>query len=186
MNCGFPYHQQISPSGVSDNETAPLILVVEDDPCLLDLLFWLLTDEGGFRVLGASTGEGALNLLEETRLRPHLFLFDYELPKMNGLQLYDHLHACPGYGAIPCLMVSADPPFLAMRERHMVGLQKPYDIDRLLESVGMTIEKREQLSGESKSFESSVKGVRFEEETPLQKIGIRKSGKIVQDVGKIL
>jgi CheY-like chemotaxis protein len=116
----------------------PTILVVEDDPLLLDLAEELLTEEH-YRVLRATSGPQALQVAAGER--PHLFLLDYMLPGgMNGLELFDLLHARPGNEAIPALLVSASlPPQGELARRAIVALQKPYQIDALLAQVAALI-----------------------------------------------
>lgn len=65
------------------------ILVVEDDPDLRGLIEKLL-DEAGFRVSAASSGEQALELIEQ-RGFPHLALVDIVLPGIDGLSLAQRL-----------------------------------------------------------------------------------------------
>ena len=40
-------------------------------------------------------------------ITPDLSLLDYHLPGMNGLELYNHLHAVKGLEEVPTIMVSA-------------------------------------------------------------------------------
>jgi CheY-like chemotaxis protein len=111
----------------------PTILVVDDDPLLLDLAEELLTEEH-YRVLRATSGPQALQIVVEEH--PQLFLLDYMLPGMSGLELFDLLHARPGYETIPAIMVSAAlPAHDDLARRAVIGIQKPYEIDALLAQV---------------------------------------------------
>ena len=79
-----------------------MILVVEDDPEVRELLELFLKDEG-HRVVTASDGRTALDLVARGAVRPDLILADYNLPNgMDGLQLVaklrERLHrAVPGH-----------------------------------------------------------------------------------------
>lgn len=112
------------------------ILVVEDDPTMQDLLVLLLTEEH-YHVLAASSGEAALALLEQQHQVPRVLLLDYQLAgRMDGIELYDQLHARPGWRHICAILMSANlPPEEAICARHLIGLAKPFDIDVLLEHV---------------------------------------------------
>jgi DNA-binding response OmpR family regulator len=65
------------------------ILVVEDDPDLRGLIERLL-EEAGFQVSAASSGEQALDMIEQ-RGFPHLALVDIVLPGIDGLALAQRL-----------------------------------------------------------------------------------------------
>jgi DNA-binding response OmpR family regulator len=122
---------------VEDREdTLPTVLVVEDDKRLLELIAVVLSEETHCRVLEASTGAQALAITVNDH--PQLVLLDYRLSgKMNGLELYDQLHARDTRATIQAIVVSANVPELQheLQARHLVGIAKPFDLDELLDSV---------------------------------------------------
>ena len=70
------------------------VLVVEADPDLQWRLARMLTVEGN-RVVGTSSGDGALALVAEWPV--DLVLVSDELPGMEGIEVLRHLHErCPG------------------------------------------------------------------------------------------
>ena len=81
-------------------QTKSTILVVEDDPTLLDTLHYNLHKQG-YRVLTASHGRVAMTLAEEHK--PNLILLDVMLPIMDGITLCQKLRA-KGF-EIPILIV---------------------------------------------------------------------------------
>ena len=60
------------------------VLIVDDDPAMLRLLAKWIEAEG-FRVLRASDGRMAIDLIEAER--PRLLVADLEMPNLNGLEL---------------------------------------------------------------------------------------------------
>src|SRR4051812_30190142 len=60
------------------------VLVVDDDPDLLDLLVYALEREG-YSVLTATDGQQGLRRWETHK--PHLVLLDGKLPKLDGLEV---------------------------------------------------------------------------------------------------
>jgi CheY-like chemotaxis protein len=68
-------------------------------------------------------------------LKPNLFLLDYQLPSMNGIKLYDRLHAIKELADIPAIVFSANPPLQKVRERKLACLKKPVELDELLHTI---------------------------------------------------
>ncbi len=120
----------------SQEHDAPTVLVVEDDATLLELLVWVLSEEMHCRVLPASTGPRAITITAQET--PQLMLLDYRLAgSMNGLELYDLLHAREGWHDIQAIVVSANVPELQreLQLRHLTGIAKPFDVEELLAMV---------------------------------------------------
>jgi two-component system phosphate regulon response regulator PhoB len=82
----------------------PLILVVEDEPGLVEMLAYNLEREG-FRAATAGNGEEALLLAAEQT--PHLILLDWMLPLMSGLEVCRQLRRNPKSRDIPIIMLTA-------------------------------------------------------------------------------
>lgn len=83
---------------------APNILIVEDEPDLLELLRYNLVREG-YHVQVADTGEEGLRLARATP--PDLLLLDLMLPGMDGLEVCRTLKSRPGTADIPIIMLTA-------------------------------------------------------------------------------
>ena len=82
-----------------------LILLVEDDPANAQFFLHILTQEASFRVFWATNGRAALHFTQH--VKPQLFLLEYSLPDMNGIILYDRLHARKELATVPALIVGA-------------------------------------------------------------------------------
>jgi|SRR5579884_1652864 len=114
-----------------------LILVVEDDEAIGTLLVQLLAQEACYQALLAVDGFEALNVVRE--VKPDLFILDYQLPAMNGIQLYDSLHAISRLEKVPAILLSARLPQYEVEKRSLIGLGKPFDLDELLEMVNKAL-----------------------------------------------
>jgi CheY-like chemotaxis protein len=111
-----------------------IILLVEDDPDLLEIIEEVLSEES-YQVITARSGREALQIARWKR--PHLLLTDYLLVgSMDGITLCDMLRAMPDLADTPMLVMSADPPYEALRERQIPIMQKPFDLDDLLVQIG--------------------------------------------------
>lgn len=113
-----------------------LVLVVDDDADIRDTLCQVLEDEG-YRVAAAANGQLALDYLA-SHPAPNLIVLDLMMPVLDGWQFMVHKGANPALAGIPVLVVTAGDT----RARTSGGtlgsyqlLQKPFKLDRLLESV---------------------------------------------------
>jgi len=80
------------------------IVVIEDEPDILEVLTYNLRREG-FEVSGAQSGSVGLSLIR--REMPDLVLLDLMLPGMDGIEICRALKADPQTGNILIIMVTA-------------------------------------------------------------------------------
>jgi two-component system response regulator MprA len=108
------------------------ILVVDDEPSLLETVVEILQDEG-YDVLVASNGAEALDVLAQHE--PALILLDMRMPRMDGWEFAAALGAAGR--AIPILVMTAAQD--AYRWAHEIGavgaVPKPFTVDELLGMV---------------------------------------------------
>ena len=109
------------------------ILVVEDDPDIGSVLLDLFASETSYRAVLATDSLLALDIVKD--LKPDLFILNYWLPYMSGLELYDRLHAMPEFRDVPALFLSANMPVDEIARRGATAMEKPLDIDRLLQTI---------------------------------------------------
>ena len=83
---------------------APVVLVVDDEPDVVDLVRYRLRG-AGMTVLVATDGLAALHAAREHR--PDLVVLDLMLPHMNGEEVCRQLRADRETAAIPVLMLTA-------------------------------------------------------------------------------
>ncbi|MBA2392191.1 MAG: response regulator [Ktedonobacteraceae bacterium] len=109
------------------------ILLVEDDVSIGELLMDVLQEEGLYKVILATDGFQALKVA--STIHPLLFVLDYQLPGMNGFELYDRLHIMEGLREVPALFVSANVPVKELEKRHLQYIRKPFELDQLLDAI---------------------------------------------------
>jgi CheY-like chemotaxis protein len=113
--------------------TRPLVLVVDDDPDILEAICDILEAEG-YDVARARHGEEAL-LRVEVR-RPAVILLDLMMPVMDGVAFAQALRLRPALRDIPIVVISADGnPQRAASVGATGYLAKPFDIEALLAQV---------------------------------------------------
>jgi CheY-like chemotaxis protein len=116
-----------------DQRNSKTILVVEDDAFIGELLTLAISQETPFKALVVPDGFEALQLVHE--YKPSLFILDYHLPDMNGIALYDRLHALKELASTPALLISANLPNRELAKRQLTGMRKPFDLNLLLETI---------------------------------------------------
>ncbi len=84
-----------------DNAT---ILIVDDNPTNLQVLYGTLSSEG-YHLLVARSGEAALTIAKETQ--PALILLDIMMPRMSGFEVCRKIKSDPTTRDIPVIMVTA-------------------------------------------------------------------------------
>ena len=80
------------------------LLVVDDDPKVVDMVQQMLDGEG-FAIESAADGVEALTHLKGNQ--PDAILLDLLMPRMDGFQLIDEIHKQPRLGAIPIIVLTA-------------------------------------------------------------------------------
>ena len=128
-------------SSASSRVQPNYILIAEDDEEIGQFLLLMIEQETPYTPLWVITGHDALRVAQEHP--PLLFLLNYHLPSMTGLQLYDQLHTISGLETIPAIMVSATLPRAELKQRGIFGLDKPFDLDELLHLIEHAIQKHE-------------------------------------------
>jgi CheY-like chemotaxis protein len=118
---------------MSEAPGSELVLVVDDDPIVRGLICRALEDEG-LTVVAAENGELAVS--EATRARPSLVVLDVSLPVLASDVVAARLRQL-GPDDLPVLVITADGR--ASEKARALGayayLQKPFDIDRLVDLV---------------------------------------------------
>jgi CheY-like chemotaxis protein len=118
-----------------DRLAVPTILLVEDDPDIREMIRTLL-DMSGFAVVACDNAECGLNALREQEF--DLVLTDYALPRHSGLWLLDEAESEGLIQGTPVLIVTAHPNVEGPRGYEVI--QKPFDLDELVERVQQRME----------------------------------------------
>ena len=82
----------------------PKILVVDDEPDIVELISFNLKAEG-YQIFTAATGPEALN--QARAILPDLIVLDLMLPDLDGVAVCEILHRLPSTAPIPIIIVTA-------------------------------------------------------------------------------
>jgi len=110
-----------------------LIFIVEEDAIMEEFLVLALSDETPYQVIAVPNGFQALEAVKD--IKPQLFILDYLLPEMNGLELSDRLHSREDLAETPTIMYSTNLPTKELQKRQIMGLSKPFELDELLSAI---------------------------------------------------
>lgn len=100
-SAGSAAHEAKTPHGASGARLTRSVLVVDDEPAIVEVLSTYLRDEG-FAVHVAYDGEEALRAVR--RERPDLVLLDLSLPKISGAEVFREIRRD---SEIPVIMVTS-------------------------------------------------------------------------------
>lgn len=128
----------------SSQENKPVILIVDDTPANLHLLFEILSGRG-YYVHAVSNGRAAL---ESVRISPpDLILLDVMMPEMDGYEVCRHLQADEQTRDIPVLFISAldavQDKVKAFRAGGVDYIHRPFQIEEILARVQTHLRLRE-------------------------------------------
>ncbi len=120
------------------------VLVVDDDPAIVEMLTDVLERDGRFEVITATTGFDAG--LRTREFHPDVILLDYMLPDINGNAVCRSIRSDEGLKDVRIIIVSG------VIDREQVDrlfadgaddfIQKPFDIEHLVNRIVELVDKR--------------------------------------------
>jgi two-component system, OmpR family, response regulator len=114
------------------------VLVVDDDPEIVELFVDVLERDGRFEVRTASTGYDAGILTHE--FNPDLIILDYMLPDINGNVVCQTIRQNPNFEDIKIIIVSGVVNQDEINDLLKAGaddfVKKPFNIEKLIERIG--------------------------------------------------
>jgi DNA-binding response OmpR family regulator len=117
--------------------SAPAILIVDDDPEIVEMTAMLLAG-AGYEIRRASGGDAALD--EVRQGRPDLVLLDINMPGMNGWEVLRLLKEDEDTRDVPVIMFSVNyeirEKLHALQQGAVDYITKPFDTEGLLRRVG--------------------------------------------------
>ena len=113
------------------------ILVVDDDPDLVELITDVLDRDGRFQVKSVNNGFGAGMLVKE--YRPDLVVLDVMLPDINGKEVCRLVRSEKSLDSVKIICISGMVEEDKVDELKAAGaddfIRKPFEVDRLVERI---------------------------------------------------
>ena len=129
----------------------PLILIVEDEPPLVEMLKYNF-ESAGFRTSVATDGQEALFQAEE--LTPDLILLDWMLPEYSGIEICRKLRDRDATKSVPIIMLTArseeDDRILGLNSGADDYVVKPFSPKELVARVQATLRRSQPRFAEDK------------------------------------
>jgi CheY-like chemotaxis protein len=116
------------------------ILLIEDEEAIRSIIKEALSD---YILVATEDTDNIFALIDEHK--PDLVMLDYLLPKINGGELCHQIKVNPITSHIPVVIISGYPRVLYSLGSYGSDaiLEKPFDLDKLLETVAQFFEGHE-------------------------------------------
>jgi len=139
------------------DENKTRVLVVDDEPSILELLRTAMVALGGYDVETAESGRQALAMLGDGEPRFNVILLDIQMPEMNGVDVCSRIRTTVGYRDIPVIMLTAmsqmdyvDKAFLAGATDYVT---KPFNFEDLRARVAKALRAYEEKQADAQDGE---------------------------------
>jgi two-component system nitrogen regulation response regulator NtrX len=113
---------------------ADTVLIVDDEPSIIQSLYGILTDEG-FEVMTADGGLKALDIIKETI--PDIILLDIWMPDIDGIETLERIREL--YPSVQVIMISGHGTIETAVRATKLGaydfIEKPLSLEKVLLSV---------------------------------------------------
>jgi two-component system OmpR family response regulator len=133
---------------MSEQENSPRILVVDDEPNIVEVVTMALRFQG-FTVEGAASGREALAAVAS--FKPHLIVLDVMLPDMEGFEVAERLGA--QRAGVPIIFLTARDA-TSDKVRGLSGggddyMTKPFSLEELVARIRTILRRTGQAAAES-------------------------------------
>ncbi|MBI4783084.1 MAG: response regulator [Oscillatoriophycideae cyanobacterium NC_groundwater_1537_Pr4_S-0.65um_50_18] len=121
--------------------TTKRVLVVDDEPNILEIVALCLQRLGGWEAVTASSGQEALRLVRTER--PDAIVLDVMMPEMDGFTFLKYLRADPITQAIPVVLLTGKSHFPNQHLFPQLGIvqtiPKPFEAVELVQEIAKVL-----------------------------------------------
>jgi chemosensory pili system protein ChpA (sensor histidine kinase/response regulator) len=133
--------KKLQSSTISTVKSNLLRVLIVDDSLSVRKSLTQLVEDAGFEPIQASDGVEAMNLLEKEQA--DIALIDMEMPRMNGLELTQHIRGNDAIKDLPIIMITSRAQKKHREHAESVGVNvyvtKPYTEDKLLDEINTLV-----------------------------------------------
>ena len=130
----------IAPPELPELRERRTVMVVEDDPAMLDLILKILSTEN-YELISADRGDTALDLVHNDNVRPDLLITDLMMPGVTGTQLAASLRKPVPHLKVLYQTGFSDQLFKSKQELEpgAAFLEKPFSARGLMEAARLAL-----------------------------------------------
>ncbi|MBY0497089.1 MAG: response regulator [Cyanobacteria bacterium] len=130
----------VAPPDLPDLPERRTVMVVEDDPAMLDLILKILSIEN-YELIAADRGDTALDLVHDDNIRPDLLITDLMMPGFSGSQLAESLRKPVPHLRVLYQTGFSDQLFKSRRELEPGAsfIEKPFTARGLIEAARLAL-----------------------------------------------
>ena len=121
-------------------------IFVMDDDLALQMVLEIALRDAGYDVILASNGADGLEMLRD--LQPDMIISDIMMPHMDGVETFGKIRERLQDEGIPMLILTAlnrKPWFNDLEEEGAVIMQKPFEIDKLINLINTMLDASDEL-----------------------------------------
>ncbi len=138
------------------------ILVVDDDPSVVELLPVILANEGFRNVHCYMSAEEGLAALKEPHSSFDCLILDINMPGMNGIKLCERVRSLSNYRKVPIFMLTAlrddETVRAALRAGATDYITKPFDVLQIGVRIRISAKLTHANDSIARSFDLKEKG----------------------------
>jgi nitrogen-specific signal transduction histidine kinase/CheY-like chemotaxis protein len=132
---------------VDEDESTPVIMVVDDEEDLRDLAKSIF-ERKGYHVLLADSGDSALRVFEENHKQIDLVILDVAMPGLRTEEVYRYLKG--HHRKVKIILTSGhtrySPNLKFLKDAKDPFMQKPWDLPELVDEVSRLLQQRKRKS----------------------------------------
>lgn len=135
------FTKKLEPQTMVKAKSNILRVLIVDDSLSVRKSLTQLVEDAGFEAISASDGVEAMTLLEKQQA--DIALIDMEMPRMNGLELTQHIRGIEAIKNLPIIMITSRAQKKHREYAGSVGVNvyvtKPYTEDKLLDEINILV-----------------------------------------------
>ena len=126
-----------------DEASSPTVVVVDDDPDIVDLVVDVLADVG-ISARGCTNASEAFWFIGRTH--PKLIILDVQMPGVDGIQLFRQLREDPSLARTDVVFLTANPQLVDRALSDYTGrgatlIVKPFQVQEFVDQIMKTLSK---------------------------------------------
>ena len=121
---------------MSSRETMKTVLVIDDNPTIVELIKYAINLHGAYRVVVAYDGEQGLERVYADK--PDCVVIDVKMPRMDGFEVLRWVRLQPGFSSLLVVVLTSSEEIRDVNKAYQLGansfLVKPHDFQQFTQT----------------------------------------------------